>query len=182
MNHEYSIRTRALNPRVVLLLALTLLATTGIAASGLLPVHGASPNFTLANKLTFCAAPCTGTPTVTTNLGVPNGAYSGNSSFPFFNMTVTATVATSVNFTYTVSAPGPWVTFKTNPVVFSSPGSFDESVTVSAPASGYHGTYTLTITGTDAGGTQSLTYNIKIYTIALIVDSNNTGPTDVAFT
>src|SRR6266567_7445817 len=155
-----------------------LVLVTTFALGVTTPAH-AVPLFTLANKNTTCfnglGNPCT-TPTVSLNLGIPNGAA------PFFNNTVTASAADSVTFTSTSNATGPIVSFKTNPLVFSGAGSINETVTIAAPATGSHGGYSVVITGTDSGGTASLTYLVKIYTISVRIDAASTSSTDVAAT
>src|SRR5437867_6782255 len=159
-----------MNPRVIPLLALVFLATT-TGLSNILPAH-AVPLFTLANKNTTCfngaGVPCT-TPTVSPNLGIPNGAA------PFFNITVTASAADSVNFAASSNATGPIVSFKDNPLVFSGAGAINETVTIAAPTTGSHGGYAVTITGTDSGGSASVIYQVKIYAIAVTIDSCNGG-------
>src|SRR6266571_2523760 len=152
-----------------------LVLVTTFALGAITPAH-AVPLFTLANKNTFCAAPCTGTPIISSNIGIPNGAA------PFFNITVTASAADSVTFSSTSNATGPIVSFKTNPLVFSGAGAINETVTIAAPATGFHGGYSVVITGTDSGGTQSVNYLVKIYTITVRIDATSTGPTDVTGT
>src|SRR6266571_2820813 len=152
-----------------------LVLVTTFALGAITPAH-AVPLFTLANKNTFCAAPCTGTPIISSNIGIPNGAA------PFFNITVTASAADSVTFSSTSNATGPIVSFKDNPLVFSGAGAINETVTIAAPATGFHGGYSVVITGTDSGGTASLTYLVKIYTISIRIDAASTGPTDATAT
>ncbi len=153
-------------------LALIALALTSLGVTGIGTAH-AQGDFTLTNRAVW--GPNGGT--VTTNIGIPNGGtFSGK-------ITVTNIVPgtnNTVAFSAMLNATGPVVTFWPNPLVLNhwTGDSANTTMTINVGPNVAHGGYLLNVTASSDTNTHFILYQLKVYTIAITIDGQSTGPTD----
>src|SRR6266571_4157430 len=153
-------------------LGLIALALTSLWVTGIGTVH-AQGDFTLTNRAVW--GPNGGT--VTTNIGIPNGGtFSGK-------ITVTNIVPgtnNTVAFSAMLNATGPVVTFWPNPLVLNhwTGDSANTTMTINVGPNVAHGGYLLNVTASSDTNTHFILYQLKVYTIAITIDGQSTGPTD----
>ncbi len=158
------------------LLALALLFLAGLGVSSILPAH-ATGDFTLTNKFVVNGV-------VTSNLGIANG---GIAKGQIEADNVVSGTPNSIVFSFTTNGTGtdfPNATFHNPTLTLGPTNSLNTTMEVGVDANVPHGAYRLTVNATSGicpGScfTHLLSYDIKVYSIAVTIDAQSTSGSDI---